>query len=150
MSPTRAQRAANLERWADDVDADDLRPLVELVVAEAIAQLDAKRALLEGRIGCVEAEAAPCYRASTTFPDWAGTECRSDQEGGRSAGLRRASEAGGKHEIRISKLETNPTHENSNSKPERPIHWCVQHLSDGRGRTDHGIFMLLRVTQCRL
>ncbi len=25
MSPTRAQRAANLERWAEDVDADDLR-----------------------------------------------------------------------------------------------------------------------------
>ncbi len=25
MRPTRAQRAANLERWADDVDADDLR-----------------------------------------------------------------------------------------------------------------------------
>jgi Helix-turn-helix domain len=40
------------------LNADALKPLVELVVAEALAQLDAARAALDGKMAYPEAEAA--------------------------------------------------------------------------------------------
>lgn len=41
-----------------DFDIDDLRPLIERTVSETIAQLDAERSKLTGRLGYTESEAA--------------------------------------------------------------------------------------------
>ena len=46
MSPTRAQRAAALEAWADDVDGDDLIE-VDTDELKAIGQYAARRDRLE-------------------------------------------------------------------------------------------------------
>ncbi len=46
MSPTRAQRAAALEAWADDVDGDDLVE-VDTDELKVIAQYAARRDRLE-------------------------------------------------------------------------------------------------------
>ena len=46
MSPTRAQRAAALEAWADDIDGDDLVE-VDTDELKAIAQYAAQRDRLE-------------------------------------------------------------------------------------------------------
>ena len=46
MSPTRAQRAAALEAWADDIDGDDLVE-VDTDELKAIAQYAAQRDHLE-------------------------------------------------------------------------------------------------------
>jgi len=49
MSPTRAQRAAALERWADKVDADALVPAQTEALRE-IAELAEQRAELDAAI----------------------------------------------------------------------------------------------------
>jgi hypothetical protein len=41
-----------------DFDIDDLRPIIERTVSETIAQLDAERRKVNGRLGYTEPEAA--------------------------------------------------------------------------------------------
>lgn len=55
MPPDRTTTPAGL---ALHLDAEALKPLVALVVAEALAQLDAARAALDGKLAFPEAEAA--------------------------------------------------------------------------------------------
>ena len=43
MSSTRAERAAALERWADNVDADDLRSVDTDVLRQIVELVDQRR-----------------------------------------------------------------------------------------------------------
>jgi len=43
MSSTRAERAVNLERWADDVDSDDLRTVDTDALRQIVELVDQRR-----------------------------------------------------------------------------------------------------------
>lgn len=61
MSTSRQERAANLERWADDVDADDLQA-VNTDALRHIAELAEQRRTVEDELNAAVAAARQANR----------------------------------------------------------------------------------------
>ena len=62
MSSTRKERAANLERWADDVDADDLRA-VDTDALRQIVELVDQRQHVEDELDAAVRAARSAHRS---------------------------------------------------------------------------------------